>query len=246
MTPRPHSSKPSPADIAAAQRLRAHWLERGSKPTQLQLANALGVTQGAISHYLNGRNKMSFTTLALLCRELEIDPSAIRTDLPEQQLLSSPSEAANGRVSIAATETRGAYVRVSQLDATAAMGEGTINADYPEIIGSIDIAASYLRNLFGYVPPAGRLRIITGRGESMAPKIMPGDTLIVDTGITAYQGDGIYLVNSGHGQQIKLLQDRGDALYVCSVNPDYPAFPAPRSLVIGGKVCVKNRFERLE
>lgn len=240
------TSKPSPADIAAAQRLRDHWLERGSKPPQAQLAAALGVTQGAISHYLNGRNKMSFKTLVLLCRELGIDPSAIRTDLPEQQLLTPRAEASDGQVSIAAGETRGAYVRVSQLDATAAMGDGSINPDYPEIVGSIDISSSYLRSLFGYVPSAGRLRIITGRGESMVPKIMPGDTLIVDTGITAYQGDGIYLVNSGHGQQIKQLQDRGDALYVCSVNPDYPAFPAPRSLVIGGKVYVKSRFERLE
>jgi phage repressor protein C with HTH and peptisase S24 domain len=240
------ASKPTPEDISAAQRLRNHWEARGRNPSQAQLANALGITQGAVNHYLRGRNKISFKTLVLLCRELGIDPSAIRTDLPEQQLPPPQADASAGHVSIAATETHGAYVRVSQLDATAAMGEGVINSDYPEIIGSIDIAASYLRNVFGYVPPAGRLRIITGRGESMAPKIMPGDTLIVDTGITAYQGDGIYLINSGHGQQIKQLQDRGDALYVCSVNPDYPAFPAPRSLVIGGRVCVKSRFERLE
>lgn len=246
MKANPRASKPAPADIAAAQRLREHWLSRGRKPSQAQLADALGVTQGAISHYLHGRNKMNFRTLVLLCREMEIDPFDIRSDLPEQQLLSAPGEDGSERVHIAAAETRGAYVRVSQLDATAAMGDGAINPDYPEVVGAIDIAASYLRGIFGYVPPAGRLRIITGRGDSMAPKIMPGDTLIVDTGITSYQGDGIYLVNSGHGQQIKLLQDRGDAIYVCSVNPEYPAFPAPQYMLIGGKVYVKNRFERLE
>jgi phage repressor protein C with HTH and peptisase S24 domain len=80
----------------------------------------------------------------------------------------------------------------------------------------------------------------------MIPVIQPGEALIVDTGVTAFDGDGIYLINTGNGQQIKALQDRGDSVYVVSANSGlYPAFPLPTQSVIGGKVYLRNRIDRL-
>ncbi len=80
----------------------------------------------------------------------------------------------------------------------------------------------------------------------MIPVIQPGEALIVDTGVKSFDGDGIYLLNTGNGQQVKGLQDRGDAVYVVSANAAlYPAFPFPRGAVIGGKVYLRNRIDRL-
>ncbi|OWB26834.1 XRE family transcriptional regulator [Xanthomonas oryzae pv. oryzicola] len=145
------------------------------------------------------------------------------------------------------TEKRtGDYVRVDQLDGDAGMGEGRINDDYPDVIRSMDLTPAYIRSVVGFVPPPGRLVLVTGRGDSMIPVIQPGESLIVDTGVSTFDGDGIYLINTGNGQQIKGLQDRGDAIYVVSANAAlYPAFALPRGAIVGGKVYLRNRIDRL-
>lgn len=138
------------------------------------------------------------------------------------------------------------YVRVAQLDGEAGMGEGQINDDFPEVIRAMDFTPSYIRSIVGFVPPPGRLILVTGRGDSMIPVIQPGESLMVDTGVASFDGDGIYLINTGNGQQIKGLQDRGEHVYVVSANSAlYPAFPLPRDAIIGGKVYLRNRIERL-
>lgn len=141
--------------------------------------------------------------------------------------------------------TRGGYVRVQQLDAEVGMGGERVNDDYPEVIRAMDFEPAYIRSVVGFVPPPGRLVLVTGRGDSMIPIIQPGESLMVDTGVTAFDGDGIYLINTGNGQQVKGLQDRGDSIYVVSANAAlYPAFALPKATVIGGKVYLRNRIER--
>lgn len=142
-------------------------------------------------------------------------------------------------------ETAADYVRVQQLDGDAGMGEGRINEDFPDTVRGMDFAPTYIRSVVGFVPPPGRLVLVTGRGDSMIPVIQPGEALMVDTGVVSFDGDGIYLLNTGNGQQVKGLQDRGDAIYVVSANAAlYPAFPMPKGTVIGGKVYLRNRIDR--
>lgn len=137
------------------------------------------------------------------------------------------------------------YVRVQQLDAEAGMGGEAVNEDYPEVIRAMDFTPTYIRSVVGFLPTPGRLVLVTGRGDSMIPIIQPGETLLVDSGVQTFDGDGIYLINTGNGQQVKGLQDRGDAIYIVSANAAlYPAFAMPRSTVIGGKVYLRNRIDR--
>ena len=148
-------------------------------------------------------------------------------------------------VTVASTETQCEYVRVQQLDAEAGMGGELVNDDHPEIVRAMDFTPSYIRGLVGFLPPPGRLVLITGRGDSMIPVIQPGDVVMVDTGTTSFDGDGIYLINTGGGHQIKALQHRGDAIYVVSANAGlYPAFPLPKGAQVGGKVYLRTRIER--
>lgn len=137
------------------------------------------------------------------------------------------------------------HVRVNLLDGEANMGaDGRINDDYPEVIRSMDFTAAYIRAVVGFVPPPGRLVLVTGRGDSMLPTIQPGEALMVDTGVTSYDNDGVYLVNLGNGQQVKRLVDHGDSVHVHSDNPAYPSFPLPRGAIVGGKVYLRNRIDR--
>lgn len=201
-----------------------------SKLTQKGIADAFGVTEQAVSGWLRtGKvDKRKLPKLAQL------------TGKPLSHFgMGEPSEV----VSNPATAHR--YVRVQQLDGDADMGDGRINDDFPDIVRAMDFAPTYIRSLVGFVPPPGRLVLVTGRGDSMIPVINPGESLMVDTGVTTYDGDGIYLLNTGNGQQVKALQDRGDAVYVVSANTAlYPAFPMPRNTVIGGKVYLRNRIDR--
>lgn len=147
-------------------------------------------------------------------------------------------------VTVSLPATREGYVHVKQLDATAGMGEGVENLDNPDVIRAIDFEPGYIRSIVGFVPAPGRLCLISGNGDSMMPTIQPGDAVVVDTGITAFDGDGIYLINMGNGQQIKRLIDRG-VIHVASENKSYgDPFPIPEGTIIGGKVYLRNRIER--
>lgn len=159
-------------------------------------------------------------------------------------LEAQPPMLIGGPSPVSTSATKGDYVRVQQLDAEAGMGEAVENVDYPEVIRAIDFEPGYIRSIVGFVPPPGRLRLITGNGDSMQPVIQPGDAVVVDTGITSFDGDGIYLINMGNGQQIKRLLDRG-VIHVASDNKSYgDPFPMPDGTLIGGKVYLRNRIER--
>jgi len=201
-----------------------------SNLTQKGIADSFGVTEQAVSGWL---------------RTGKVD----KRKLPKlAQLTGKPlSHFGMGEaVAVVSTPaTAHSYVRVQQLDGDADMGDGAINEDFPDIVRAMDFAPTYIRSVVGFVPPPGRLVLVTGRGDSMIPVINPGESLMVDTGVTAFDGDGIYLLNTGNGQQVKALQDRGDAVYVVSANAGlYPAFPMPPNTVIGGKVYLRNRIDR--
>ncbi len=66
----------------------------------------------------------------------------------------------------------------------------------------------------------------------MTPTIAPGEVVLVDTGTHTFEGDGLYLVNVGHGHQIKRLQDRG-RLFVVSDNHLMPSFEFPKKESLG-------------
>ena len=141
--------------------------------------------------------------------------------------------------------TAGDYVRVEQLDAEAGMGEARVNDDYPEVIRAVDFEPDYIRSIVGFVPAPGRLVLVTGTGDSMLPTIQPGDVVVVDRGVTSFDGDGLYLINMGNGHQIKRLIDKG-VIHVASDNREKNGepFPIPKGTVIGGRVYLRNRIER--
>ncbi|WP_080951701.1 S24 family peptidase [Xanthomonas citri] len=202
-----------------------------SNLTQKGIADAFGVTEQAVSGWLR-TGKVDKRKLPRL------------SQLTGKPLSHFGMGAADSAVSAPATSS--SYVHVQQLDAEVGMGSERVNDDYPEIIRAMDFTPAYIRSIVGFVPPPGRLVLVTGRGDSMIPIIQPGESLMVDTGLSHFDGDGIYLINTGNGQQIKGLQDRGDAIYIVSANTAlYPAFPMPKGTLIGGKVYLRNRIDRL-
>src|SRR5690606_26854062 len=96
---------------------------------------------------------------------------------------------------VALAETPPGYVRFNLFEGGAGMGLGVANADYPEVIRTVDIAEWQIRKKLGFLPAPGRMQLITGRGPSMRPKIEDGDVVMIDTSCTYFDGDDYYLIS---------------------------------------------------
>lgn len=224
--------------MSLSERLRAAMIESGV--SQADLARACGVKPPSVNGWLSGKSKfLRGENLLKAAAALNVSDTWLATGRGAPERNASAS-----LLPVVESATDSGY-RVALLDAEAAMGDGAVNNDYPDIVREIDFDPAYIRAMLGFVPKPGRLRLVTGRGDSMLPTIKPGDVVLVDTGCDVFDGDGLYLINTGHGQQIKRLQDRGAVVYVVSDNPAYESFPAPDETTIGGKIYLRNRLDRL-
>jgi len=119
------------------------------------------------------------------------------------------------------------YIRFQVLDVAGGMGNGVVNPDYPEVLREVDMAVWEVRRKLGFLPKPDRVKLITGRGSSMQPLLDNGDVALVDTAISHFDGDAVYVISLNGYTQIKQLQMRPDGLYVVSTNPQYPAYLVP-------------------
>lgn len=110
------------------------------------------------------------------------------------------------------------------LNARAACGPGTLNSDYPEIVTSMVMPISEARRLIGTSNKGGNVQIIVATKDSMAPTIEPNDLLFVDTSVTEYLGESIYILLHGGELVCKRLSLVGKVLMVISDNTSYPAW----------------------
>jgi len=248
-------SKPTKADIAAAERLKKLWQaavarRKGTDDELSQdvmaaiLLDATGKgTQGLISQYINGKIPLNYRAVVLFAKELGCDPTDIRNDLPELKIGNSTArEDLPAPVHVADGEIPSGYLRLPQLDLPAGAGPGVEMEAEPDVVRWIDVAEQWAEKHFnGHVP---RIRVLTARGDSMVGAgIMSGDLLFVDSGITRYDGDGYYILQFMDGWQVKRL--RADVLtqqveivsLLASGEQAKPVPPAKlRELRIGGKV----------
>ncbi len=88
-------------------------------------------------------------------------------------------------------ETPAGYIRLPQLDVEASAGDGMLNDSGLDVVRYLDVAEEWAqRNL---PRDLERVRVMSARGDSMAPDILDGDVLFVDTAQDRFVGDGIYV-----------------------------------------------------
>ena len=224
--------KPDTPAVATRRRRLREWIEERHAGSQAAFAAATSINQGELSLLLKDK---SFGEK----RAATIEAAA---GMPAGYL------SGEGRAEIvAASAMPGDYLRVEQIDAEAQMGlVGRVNEDFPEVIRAMDFAPAYIRSVIGFMPPPGRLKLVTGVGDSMSPKIRPGEMVLVDTGCGEFVGDGLYLINTGYGQQIKALQAQPDGIWARSADQVlYPPFLLTDETIIGGRVYLIQHLERV-
>lgn len=209
------------------------------KLSNVAIADACNVTPQAVGGWRRtGRvDKKHFAALAKL------------TGKPLAYWLGDPShgeypyavrdEALLLRDNVATYEPDSEYVRFEVMGVGGA-GPGMINSEYPEVLREVEIAHWQLQEALGRTPSPLRVKLLTVRGDSMAPKIRNGDVVFVDTGDTTYNGDGNYAVVMHDHTLVKRLELRLDGLHLVSLaTPDRPDIVTPDrmdTLHIAGRI----------
>lgn len=141
------------------------------------------------------------------------------------------------------------YVTFDLLDVQAAAGIGKINADIPEVVKKINVLETWASKVLG--GDLSRIRLISASGTSMQGTIENGDVLFVDSTISSYDGDGIYVIARESGDiQVKRLQKlHGNMLAIISDNKSFVSetlqAEAANSIVICGRVLASWTLNKL-
>jgi len=216
--------------------------------TKAELARRVGISAPSVNGWFSGKAKfLRGENLLAAARALQVDEGWLATGKGQPDR-SNPVREPAGEYNVSSvleTETPPGYVRFDLFEGGAGMGAGMVNQDYPEVVQTIEVAEWEVRRKLGYLPQPGRIQIITGRGPSMRPKLEDGDIIWIDTTCDYFDGDDYYLINIGGETQIKMLQKRGDGMYVVSINPDFPTYRSDEGEVsILGKALIHAGLRR--
>ncbi|HBL9064113.1 LexA family transcriptional regulator [Enterobacter asburiae] len=183
--------------------------------TQGRLAKDVGMAQSSVNKLLKDANGSRKTVE--IASVLGVRPEWLSTGEGEMAFSGAREPTALYQVK---PSLNGIY-RVDVLDVKASAGPGTIvTSDFIETIRAIEYTNEQARALFGN-RPATHVKVITVNGDSMDGTISPGDQIFVDTGVTHFDGDGVYVFVFGKTLHVKRLQMQRDRLAVISDNPIY-------------------------
>lgn len=185
--------------IADSDRLKDLFNKRKGelKLTQEMIAAELGdgVTQGAVSHFMNRRTALSIRAASVFAQMLKVNVSEFSPTLAKQiEQIRAGVETGNGQTPNGAaandptiTEDEN-HVYIQQLDAKAAAGHGEENA-HVEVRGTLAFKKSWIKRKGLKVQ---NLAAIFASGRSMEPTIHEWDALLVDKGSNTLKNDRVF------------------------------------------------------
>lgn len=216
-------AKPTEADLVAASNLRTLWdaavAESIRDPnrkriTQEDVAEVLGgVSQSAISQYLNGLIPLNYAALHAFAKVIGCSPSDIRQDLREQRIAEEP--ASYGPPS--------EWTDIRASTQGAALGDGADLDEYAETHRLKFRADSLQRKRLR----AHKLEVFYGQGDSMEGRVRNGDALLVNLEETTPIHDKIFMVRWQGQYYAKRLKKLGSHWFLCSDNLSDPKWRDP-------------------
>lgn len=200
-------AKPTKADAAAAARLRRLWDARAKDLglTQWKMSEVMDITQGAVSQYINGHIPLNFMAVMAFSRELRCDPLEIRSDLPEQRYM-LPQKDMDWDDVLGYAQAVG-------------LGTGAEATEYAETHKLKFKASSLSRKRLN----PHNLAVFYGKGDSMLPRIHPGDAVLFDTSDKNPRDGVLYVIQApslaNHEYQVKRALVLDDIVYFAADNP---------------------------
>ncbi|MCX2891655.1 LexA family transcriptional regulator [Pseudomonas sp. DCB_BI] len=211
--------------VEDAQRLKALYNQKRAELglTQDRIAAELGegVTQGAVSHFMNGRTALSLRAAAVFARALQVPISEFSPKLSEQlasmqtvplvgAALDAYESYQSSRHSDAQSplpegadedELDGRYAYVPQYDAKAAAGLGSENP-HVEIRSTLAFKRDWLKVKGA---KADQLIVIYAEGQSMWPTINDRDVLLIDRSRIDPVDRKVFVLAGAEGTIVKRL-----------------------------------------
>lgn len=174
----------------------------GGALTQESVGAAVGVSQGQISHWTDGRLPVPVKRAPALAAALGIDDPA--------------------RISVAYRQAFGAasgesgWPEVLGYKVSASLGDGAVPDEYAET-HKLKFRAESLRKK--RLNP-NKLGVVYGRGDSMAPTIKNGDAILFDTTDTAPRDGKLYVISYDGELYAKRLMELDGMWYAASDNQE--------------------------
>lgn len=177
---------------------------------QQEFAEAAGLSKGRVSQLLDPDQPFGERAAKNLCDRMGL-PKYYFDLKSEYEIVSALGLGANElelSVIPGTPESRVAStdVVIRQYNTGGSMGRGLLLQDQPGIIKEWRVSDEWLRQNVHRVTAPKNLAIVTGFGPSMQPLFNPGDPLLVDTGITRADVDGVYFFRVGDEGFVKQLQ----------------------------------------
>lgn len=163
---------------------------------KMDLWKAAGASSGAATHWFNGSNGMSLETCELVAPLLGV---SARWLFDESQPMIRGDTRHAERSEVVALESDdippAGYIRLEHLPYQPSMGRGRAQvADH--VVQHIDVLESFVRQKVGSVSP-DRIKILTGVGTSMMPRIKDQDIVFVDIHHRWIDAPGYYVIDVG-------------------------------------------------
>lgn len=209
-----------------SERLTALMADKGL--SQAELARMIGVKQPSIFKILSGQT-LNPKNILEIATALNVDPHWLKTgegDPDPSYRIVEVSEPQNPNT-----------VRIDILDVEASAGNGAYLSPTEQGLLSQEFDLTFFRQQFGRTD-AKHLKLITVKGDSMAPTLESGDLLYVDISENYFAADGLYVFTFDGQTFIKRLQKVGKEMLVISDNPTYKewTFTQDDDVFIHGRV----------
>jgi phage repressor protein C with HTH and peptisase S24 domain len=209
------------------ERLRAA-MAGPPKISQAALARACGITPPSVNDWLSGKTKaIEGENLLHAAELLKVTPmwlatgrGAMRKDADVVDVEGLPEALAQK------IRSYRSVIDVPRYDVAGSMGPGTEPPEMNMVVEHMSLDANWVRQNLTYTK-LDNLKLISGRGDSMAPTIRSGDAVLVDAGVITVEDDAIYFFLMRGKLQIKRIQRGLDGLTIISDNTQYPAIDVP-------------------
>lgn len=184
---------------------------RQSGITQEKLAEELGISQGGLSHWLNGRREPELDMLEKIAGKLGFTLSEF-LEVGGMKVESFPRPASSEDFAI-----------IPQYDVLGSCGNGFANGEHLEVKKGLAFHRAWLKEEGLYEK---HLSVITAHGDSMSPTISDGAILLINDQYGRLETGKVYALLNGDEVRVKRLFGGFSGEWrIASDNPNKTLYP---------------------